>query len=391
MGRLSDFIDKETEKRNRRTDEKLQPFMQQMDLLIKTKEKQEVKEQTDTYYTGKFKDVGGTYDPKSLNPEDDLKRAMEFNDDKNFSLSKGYVTEEDLKGKTRDEQSAIIKANQPGTAPKERTYDSGGFEIRERWDGFKWVEIGRNKIIPKTTTKEREITLINKKTGEQVSAYTKDGKVFSIKTNKEITDPDEYSEKVTASKESMQDKAQREGFGHEWDTSTKIDPQEQYADAKARYNKRIKKEKELESYKKQNVINYADPIAKDDAVKMGKSWLALKTEPSKKRLSDLNAGKIVMYKKEVYVKIKDTVYKFKDSEEHSALQLATKFSKEYPEKIKQLEKEIEEMKGVGGEEMKSGKKKKKDKTIKTITTKTEYDALQSGTEYLLDGVKARKP
>ena len=391
MGRLSDFIDKETEKRNRRTDEKLQPFMQQMDLLIKTKEKQEVKEQTDTYYKSEFDKVGVTYNPKSLNPEDDLKRAMEFNDDKNFSLSKGYVTEEDLKGKTRDEQSAIIKANQPGTAPKERTYDSGGFEIRERWDGFKWVEIGRNKIIPKTTTKEREITLINKKTGEQVSAYTKDGKVFSIKTNKEITDPDEYSEKVTAPKESLQDKAQREGFGHEWDTSTKIDPQEQYADAKARYNKRIKKEKELESYKKQNVINWAEPIAKDDAVKMGKSWLALKTEPSKKRLSDLNAGKIVMYKKEVYVKIKDTVYKFKDSEEHSALQLATKFSKEYPEKIKQLEKEIEEMKGVGGEEMKSGKKKKKDKTIKTITTKTEYDALQSGTEYLLDGVKARKP
>ena len=383
MGRLSDFIDKETEKRNRRTDEKLQPFMQQMDLLIKTKEKQEVKEQTDTYYTGKFKDVGGTYDPKSLNPEDDLKRAMEFNDDKNFSLSKGYVTEEDLKGKTRDEQSAIIKANQPGTAPKERTYDSGGFEIRERWDGFKWVEIGRNKIIPKTTTKEREITLINKKTGEQVSAYTKDGKVFSIKTNKEITDPDEYSEKVTAPKESMKDKAQREGFGHEWDTSTKIDPQEQYADAKARYNKRIKKEKELESYKKQNVINYADPIAKDDAVKMGKSWLALKTEPSKKRLSDLNAGKIVMYYEEVYVKIKDTVYKFKDSEEHSALQLATKFSKEYPEKIKQLEKEIEEMKG--------GEEDDTDKTIKTITTKAEYNDLPRGTIYLEDGVKYRKP
>ena len=383
MGRLSDFIDKETEKRNRRTDEKLQPFMQQMDLLIKTKEKQEVKEQTDTYYKSEFDKVGGTYDPKSLNPEDDLKRAMEFNDDKNFSLSKGYVTEEDLKGKTRDEQSAIIKANQPGTAPKERTYDSGGFEIRERWDGFKWVEIGRNKIIPKTTTKEREITLINNNTKEQVSAYTKDGKVFSIKTNEEITDPEKYSEKVTAPKESMKDKAQREGFGHEWDTSTKIDPQEQYADAKARYNKRIKKEKELESYKKQNVINYADPIAKDDAVKMGKSWLALKTEPSKKRLSDLNAGKIVMYKKEVYVKIKDAVYKFKDSEEHSALQLATKFSKEYPEKIKQLEKEIEEMKG--------GEEDDTDKTIKTITTKAEYNDLPRGTIYLEDGVKYRKP
>ena len=341
MGRLSDFIDKETEKRNRRTDEKLQPFMQQMDLLIKTKEKQEVKEQTDTYYKSEFDKVGVTFDPTTPanTHADQLKRAMEERSKIDEAISTGAVNETDMKEMSHQE---------------------------------KLKHVTRNPLKTYTASKTRQLRVGDKMRTQKFNSETG---VWDFDYDEPIKD----TKTKTTKKESMQDKAEREGHGSYWDISKEIDPQRRYADAVKIGKAVIEKEKELEEYKSIKSINYAEPIAKDDAVKMGKSWLDQETKTSKKRLSDLNAGNPVEYKGGIYVKINDAVYKFNDSEEHSALRLATKFSKEYPEKIKQLEKEIEEMKGVGGEEMKSGKKKVIIKDTDTVTIKgVKYTLAEMG-------------
>jgi len=203
MGRLSDFIDKETEKRNRRTDEKLQPFMQQMDLLIKTKEKQEVKEQTDTYYTGKFKDVGVTYNPKSLNPEADLKIAMEESEYISDAVAKGWVTDVELQKLNRKEQLTLIKSKEE---PETETYTSGGYRITTKWDGKtkKRVVVSKTKIDTKETTKTGESgTFYNRKTGEKFTVTIKDGVAKTLAGKViDINELTETSPKTTTGKES---------------------------------------------------------------------------------------------------------------------------------------------------------------------------------------------
>ena len=143
MGRLSDFIDKETEKRNRRTNEKLQPFMQQMDAYIKAKEQQEVQEQTDKFYTAEHEKYGSIYDktiPKERQ-EGMLKESRESFEDMKYLIGMNQATEKDYEGKTVEERRAINK-----------------------------IKIGQSKIKP-TVTKG---TYYDRETGEKLSVTIKD-------------------------------------------------------------------------------------------------------------------------------------------------------------------------------------------------------------------------